>query len=407
MMTSQAKSPGAHIDVFDGLRALAIIMVVWLHTWQLSWMSNTLTIGSVTLTWAQIPETGFLGVELFFFVSGFCLFYPYARSTYEGTAPPTLRGYVYRRAIKILPSYWLACALLLVSTSPSFGSPAAWAWQLGTHALFIHNWFPECRDTINGVFWSLGVEVQFYVLFPFIAWFFRRYSAATFVTMMWIGSEWRHAVALHVETGAQAFWQSELPGYLDLFACGMLAASLLVRWRGFPAYTGQKFRMTFGSVLAFYALGALLQSVYVVRYSQHNWPVDWQVEHRTLVALTFLAIALTSAGATPLWRWQFSNRVVLFLSTISYNLYIWHQVIARYLADHRIPAPATQDPHLDPTWEWHYMLLALGLSLAFSTLVTYGIERPLLKHGPRGCLNRLKALVTSPKREFPLESKVG
>ena len=56
------------LDVLDGLRGIAIALVVWFHLWQVSWLDPY---GLVF-----IPVSGFLGVELFFFLSAFCLSYP-------------------------------------------------------------------------------------------------------------------------------------------------------------------------------------------------------------------------------------------------------------------------------------------------------------------------------------------
>lgn len=386
-MGVSAETPARpHIDVLDGLRALAIILVMWLHTWQLSWIKNYAQVGGYTLNWGLFPETGFLGVELFFFISGFCLYYPYARHVLEGAPLPTLKSYCYRRAIKILPSYWLAIAIL-VAVAP-FATPTDWCWQLGTHLAFIHNWWTDTENTINGVFWSLAVEVQFYLLFPAICWAFRRKPPVVWALMNAVALAWRFWIDTDFPASDAPWLLNQLPGYLDFFAGGMLAAHALTAWR---PRLNRPWLCTGLAMAGFAAFGWLTYDLWLPRYVMPFWPCGWQVEHRTYLALAFFVMTVASAGALKAWRVLLANPVLAFLSTISYNLYIWHQVIARQLFQHRIPVPATPDAHDDPTWQWQYMLLTWAVSIAVAALITYVFERPLLKHGLAAWWPRRKA----------------
>src|SRR6266540_5205345 len=92
----------ARLDVLDGLRGIAILLVLWYHYWQLSWLGPQFTVFGRFVNLDFIPAQGAFGVELFLFLSGFCLFYSYAKR--KGGVQP-LGTYAYRRAIKILPSY--------------------------------------------------------------------------------------------------------------------------------------------------------------------------------------------------------------------------------------------------------------------------------------------------------------
>jgi peptidoglycan/LPS O-acetylase OafA/YrhL len=160
----------------------------------------------------------------------------------------------------------------------------------------------------------------------------------------------------------------------------MLAAYALVAWR---PKLDRPWLCTLLALAGFGAFSWLTYDLYQPRYVMPFWPCGWQVEHRTYLALAFFVMAVASAGAHKAWRCLLANPVLAFLSTISYNLYIWHQVIARYLFQHRVPLPRTPDPHDDPTWQWQYMLLTWGVSIAFAALITYAFERPLLKRGVR------------------------
>lgn len=388
---SASPSRTAHVAVFDGLRAIAIILVVWLHTWQLSWMPNEAHLGPLHLNWAFIPETGFVGVELFFFISGFCLFYPYVRQRLEGGSAQGWGAYFYRRAIKIVPSYWLSIALVLLLLKPHFFEQPGWPWLLGSHLLFVHNWSYDTTSALSGVLWSLGVEVQFYVLFPLIGWAFLRRPAWTYAAMSAVAIAWRLGVRAF-DAHDYSLLLNQLPGCLDFFANGLLAAYLIVWLRKRFGEPGRwRWLYTLGALGALLAFGALLHGLYDTRLAP-DWPWAWQAENHGYLGLTFLALGVCSANALPLWRAALANPVFTFLSTVSYNLYLYHQLIARELVNRRIPAPATLDPHGDPSWAAPYMALAIGLSLAWAVNVTYLIERPLLKMTPE----RLKGLFREP-----------
>jgi peptidoglycan/LPS O-acetylase OafA/YrhL len=73
---------------------------------------------------------------------------------------------------------------------------------------------------------------------------------------------------------------------------------------------------------------------------------------------------------------------------ISYNLYLYHQLVARELLAHHLP-PVTGNPHYDSRWQAQYTAAAFATSIALATAVTYCFERPLL---------RLKAPGASPAR---------
>jgi peptidoglycan/LPS O-acetylase OafA/YrhL len=93
---------------------------------------------------------------------------------------------------------------------------------------------------------------------------------------------------------------------------------------------------------------------------------------------------VASLLAAGWWRAVLANKILFFFSIISYNLYLWHAVIARYLFEHRIPAPVTVDPHNDPYWAWLYTFTAVAAGVIVATAITYLFERPLLKMDKTG-----------------------
>jgi peptidoglycan/LPS O-acetylase OafA/YrhL len=98
--------------------------------------------------------------------------------------------------------------------------------DLVTHLLFIHTWFPLRYGTIDGVLWTLAVEVEFYALFPLLWWCFKRLPWLTAATMIAVAWWWRLAMAQCCYATLFAQYEENLPGYLDIFAFGMISAQL-------------------------------------------------------------------------------------------------------------------------------------------------------------------------------------
>ena len=107
------------------------------------------------------------GVQLFFTLSGFLLFRPYAIAMLTGKPLPSSVRFYKKRALRILPAYWVALAVLLAFNWQIAKDPV---WLNGlTHSLFIHDIFPRYNRDLDGPFWTLAVEAQFYLALPWIA----------------------------------------------------------------------------------------------------------------------------------------------------------------------------------------------------------------------------------------------
>jgi peptidoglycan/LPS O-acetylase OafA/YrhL len=364
-----------HLAPLDGLRGLAIVLVVWFHVWQISWLRANVpfTQGAVNLNF--IPEGGFVGVDLFFFISGFCLFYPYAQTLFDGRGLQTARTFALRRVRKIVPSYVVCMALLIVAGMSGIGTLADGVRQVGLHLLFIHTWFPDSYGSIDGVLWSLAVEVQFYVLFPAICWAAMRAPLPVFAAMAVVANVYRLAVLHKPDVGN---WYDQLPGTLDLFAAGMLAAYLYraIAVRS-PRLAALRLPWTVVAVAGIGLFFFVLHAAFDVRYDP-NWPWETFKWGRAVMCAAFVATTLGSLFAFPLWQRALGNPVLVFLSLISYNLYLWHQPVARFLREHHLPPWSGADEHSDPAWALPYTFIAFAAMLAVATFFTYVVERPFL-----------------------------
>ena len=368
---------GARIATIDGLRGIAVVLVVWYHVWQVSWQSAVVPV--LNVSFQPLAETGWLGVELFFFISGFVLTVPFVRARLAGTPEPTWAHFFGRRVMKIVPSYVLCIVVLLAIGYQTYAHRWEEVRDVAFHLLFIHNWFASTYGSINGVLWSLGVEIQFYVLFPLLIFVFLSYPIRTGIAMIAVANGWRiwALTANHYFLGQR---EAQLPAYLDLFALGMLCAYAYTWLARHPVHV-EKRRWLFSLLMVAGIVGfwLLANNCYTIAHVDKEWPEAWKVHFRTLTALTIGATALGSLFAFRWLQVVLANRVLLFLAAISYNLYLWHQVIARELLRFHLPPFVTGDPHNDRVWMFAYAFVAVPAAIAFSALVTYAFEQPLLR----------------------------
>lgn len=360
------------LGVLDGLRGVAVLLVLWYHVWEISWLP-------APLPWLQfVPETGFIGVHLFFFLSGFVISYPFLRAQAAAQPLPTWRHFYWRRFVKIVPSYVLS---IVVAYAIGYAAIERWnstpLQEIVTHLLFIHTWWQSTYGSINGVLWTLAVEVEFYAIFPLVWWCFRRAPWITAASLALVSLVWRASAAHCCFSTTFPLLSENLPGYLDIFASGMICALLFVRY-------GHRLRSSRSSpvmsVVALAGWGALvLLLLHMFAFRLHaNWEEAGQIWTRGLYGASFVAIAFGSLCAPWWWQRLLSNAPLRALAVISYNLYLYHQMIAREMVRLHIPS-YTGDPHAHPHWQVTYTVLAFALTIAEAAFVTYFFERPLLR----------------------------
>ena len=95
------------LPVLNGIRGFAILMVVLLHNWSLIWFSMPQWL-------SPYVRCGFVGVELFFFLSGFVLTLPYLKAKFENKPLPHWKEFLSRRYLKIFPSYLFCICILQI-----------------------------------------------------------------------------------------------------------------------------------------------------------------------------------------------------------------------------------------------------------------------------------------------------
>ncbi|HEY4387409.1 MAG TPA: acyltransferase [Ktedonobacteraceae bacterium] len=153
------------IATLDGVRAIAALFVIGFHIdainktdlwvpWQHPFASALITFGGS-------------GVTLFFVLSGFLLFMPYAKALLFAAKWPSARQFYVRRALRILPGYYTALILIIVLFQHQYLQSAYWK-RLLLFVTMLMDSSPQTFRQLDGPFWTLAIEWQFYMLMPLI-----------------------------------------------------------------------------------------------------------------------------------------------------------------------------------------------------------------------------------------------
>jgi peptidoglycan/LPS O-acetylase OafA/YrhL len=326
----------------EGLRAVAIATVVAYHF--------------------QLPPFtgGFVGVDVFFVVSGFVITRMLLRERDESGRTSLTRFYA-RRARRILPAATVVLTVTTVATYVLLGSATgnATAHDAIAAALFYanvhfahtgHNYLTLSVPPSPLVhFWSLSIEEQFYFVWPgllaLVAIAARRHRAAVLAVVLgavWIAST-TYSVTLTSTNGTAAFYSSL--GRAGELALGGLVAVTAPRLAAVPRAVA--------GVLSWAGLVAIVTSAIVIGTS--HWPGA-----EVLWPTVATAVVIAMGEASPGWsaRAALGSRPFVWLGALSYSLYLWHWPIY---------ALTTQRLGHVPAWWWRVALLALAVVVAVAS----------------------------------------
>ena len=374
----------SYLAAADILRVVCICLVGWYHIWQQSWLDPGFTLFDHYVNLQQLVRNGYMMVDVLLVLSGFLLALPYARAGLGKGSHPSAKQFYVKRFWRIFPSYALAILLTLFLWALPQGlydSPGAMVKDLLTHFTFTHNLFLDTYflTPLPGVLWTMGVEVQFYLLFPLIALFYEERPGLTCIFLALVALCFRLWVSSLPGT---LIWVNQLLCMLDLFACGMAAAWLYVRLSDREFSAGARWLFAAGALLALCAIFQLLYKQTlgdgeVVRRGQLAMRLPLGIAGGTFLLCGCLGPASLSSAL--------GNPVVRFFSAISYNFYIWHQFIAVRLKALHIPPYTSETPNMsaEQPWMTRYTWLCFAAAVAVGAAITYLWERPIYRRAIR------------------------
>ncbi|MGI8666626.1 MAG: acyltransferase family protein [Jatrophihabitans sp.] len=373
-MATPARATG-RFDALDGMRALACYAVMATHVG----FETARSFGTSPLApWLARLDAS---VPIFLMLSGFLLYRPFVVAALRGRPSPNTIDFYWRRAVRVLPAFWLATIVTLGLLSTRSASPKDWLAYLTLTQIYDgHNLDPSLTHM-----WTLVVEVSFYAVLPVIALSLRRARTANNILRqqcgllggLFLASVGWQVLTFHVAAlGLTA--TTWLPGTIDWFALGMFLAVLsalppectalprlrgvLSQWAGSPGLCWTVALGLFWFVTL--PLGGPLDLAE---------PSAWQHVTKNVlegVLVFFMMLPLTLGRPGLIWQ-VMGNRVSRFLGEISYGVYLWHLPML-ILLQRELHLPVFQGRY------WEFFLLTAASSTALGTLSWYLFERPLL-----------------------------
>jgi peptidoglycan/LPS O-acetylase OafA/YrhL len=354
----------SHLRALDGLRGVACLAVVAHHCY----------FSAGQYTWPfGIPKLfsyGYLGVEIFFVLSGFCLAYPLLK---QPSRPDDWARYARHRFRRIFPPYW-AAYLLFFTISLLIRwlqiEPFAQTQLLPVPNLrqFLYTFF-LVAVWFNPVFWTLAVEVRWYALLPFCIKAARRVGVVILLFVSVIVSAGFAMIEKRLP-GRIQFVVGPLPLYLPLFVMGIALAALYARKRAMPL-----------SLLVSANRVALIAVIGLIFWQTPAHPaVD--LNFRRIIPGGLLASSIMLATLyDPLVKRLMCARPLPAIGLFSYSLYLLHWPLIEL---------CYQKTHSGSWSEWKQCLFYYGLIFPASVLCAYFFylvfERPFLR------MNRNKML---------------
>ena len=316
----------------DALRGVAALGVVFYHAVEQGpkVVPNNLLQYPVRLV--QFGSSfGYIGVFLFFVISGFCIHLQWARTKAAGTQPEIRFGSFWKRRIRRLyPPYIIAllCFLLLAAGTIGLNFTHFFFYDIGMHLLMLHNLDPKTCYTINGVFWTLAIEEQLYLayfllLFLRIRWgwgitlavcLLARLGWMVLGHVVWI----KTGFGIPVPESAAAHWFSWALG-----AMGVEVMFGLIKLRGWS----RDLRLATVLIVAASVLSSYLPMISNVTLLHRS---SWFLIH-PLWGLGFFIVVNRIVLAEQSWlrRAKLPSLISFFatLGIFSYSIYLTHELV--------------------------------------------------------------------------------
>jgi len=364
-----------HVASLEGVRAIAAYSVIGTHVGFET--GRSLDRSALAPILARME----FGVTLFFLLSGFLLFRPFARAGLGGDPHPPWGSFWWRRLLRIYPACWLMVVVTLgFGLTDSRPTPDLWR-----SSLLLTQIYDRHYDRSLTHLWSLGVELSFYAALPFLDQVARRlgFRNPLHGYLLLLAGMAGTAMAINLIIHAHGLVSPRLqwlPVLLDWFALGMVIALVSLQPAGEPRWFAS-LRALAGAPGTCWIAGGLLYWLSTLPLAGPysllpNTTWEWTLRHLLYGAAAFFFVLPVMAGSTPWVRRVLGNPVMSWLGTISYGVYLWHLpleiAIARWMNW--------------PIFRGHFAglyLLTAGSATVVAAASWYLLERPLLRRFSR------------------------
>ncbi|MFD1359139.1 acyltransferase family protein [Fictibacillus halophilus] len=317
-------------------------------------------------------QTGYLGVSFFFMLSGFILVYNYKEKLIK-LDPYQLKRFYIARVAKIYPIHFLTFLLAIpyYFFIPLKHEPFLYVFQAITNLLLIHSFIPFGNVSFNGVSWSLSDEMFFYLLFPFIVFYWMKVSFIKLVKLfvfIWIMTI---LLALYIpnETNFSQWFFYFFPGIRIVeFIGGMILGGIFLKVKNISNVSFFLFSfLEFFSILLF--VGIVLISP---QFSQN-------LRYGLMTIPAILFIIFVFAFQKGILSKFLSLKLFVYLGEISFSFYMVHNLFLSYIL-------FLWKPNIDPIVTISVCFL---LSISTSSLLFHLFEEPMRKKTKKILAERL------------------
>jgi peptidoglycan/LPS O-acetylase OafA/YrhL len=339
----------------ESLRAVAALAVLVGHTY-----GDIHAYGPVVYQsfLHRIVLGGGFAVYLFFGLSGYLLYLPFARRDVAAGPKIDHRRYAINRAVRILPLYYavVTVCLIVLEHGSDFGT-----WL--RFFTFSENFSRATVGKIDGPIWSLVVELHFYILLPFLAFAIAKlarrstWRAAAILVVIGVFSLFVREVKVLPAGYIDPLWRYNIPANFFFFIPGMLLALLRVSWeRSRPAWLKGPLRSS-----GLWLVASL--PVWLLVFDHYNW--DPLVGVASFLLIGSCVLPLDPSLPVRVLDW----RPLAVIGTASYSLYLWHLPIVDHLTQHQLNGDSLP---ID-------LLVLVPLTVAVALVSYRVIEAPFLR----------------------------
>ncbi|WP_371355763.1 acyltransferase family protein [Pseudomonas chlororaphis] len=328
----------------DLLRFLAAIAVVFFHYAFRGYAKGDMSTMPYPLL-AEPAKYGYLGVELFFMISGFVILMTASSNN--------LRVFFISRVVRLCPAYWVCCTATFLITL-AIGQPRYTADFY--HYIINMAFLSELTGVphIDGVYWSLFVEIKFYLMISILLGFKKIEKIETYL-IFW----------LLISATAEILTLEKLRSILitDYSAYFIAGATFYIIWaKGFTKI--RLLLLTGALVLANYTAAVWAESLETKYLTEYNPLIICSIIN--LFFITFFLIATNRTGAIGTLNWT-------TLGALTYPLYLLHQMIGFMIFNIAYPA---MNPHI---LLWGTIALMLGASCSINKKIEIPMARFIKK----------------------------
>lgn len=347
----------------QALRGIAVLLVVCSHLYTVV-STEPLFLEVTPFPWInQAFSRGFLGVDIFFVLSGFLITSLLFKED-ENSIRSNLKGFYSRRALRILPALY---ALLVVSFLIAIweGSSLTYQWNSTWSALlFISNWtfepfFLQTQDDL-GHLWSLAVEEQFYIVWPLVFFALRRlrihWSVITVAMAVLVV-----VIAIH----RSSLWNSQVPWIFIYLKTETRSDAILIGCMFAYIFRYVSISPKLLRILGYISITLLIMVAYFYSDVEKSFLYQGGFSFIALLAgMVILAVVLVPSFAGPV----VNSRMLIWWGQRSYGMYLWHLPIFRLFGRNEFVES-----------DFLRIVIATGISLVVAELSWRVIEQPFIR----------------------------